>query len=278
MEAMGIIAILIMVITTFVSSTGISNHTFFVKYSFEVDRILVQKDYKRIVTSGFLHVNWLHLIFNMLSFYFFSRGLESQLGAVNFLIIYFASLIGGNLLSLFIHRNHGDYSAVGASGAVCGIIFASVALFPGMSVSFFGLLPIAGWLYCILFVLVSIYGIRSRKDNIGHDAHLGGALIGMLAAVIMQPEAVVNNTLPVILITVPTLFFIFFIINRPATLLVDNHYFKHHEFYTLDDRYNIEKKNKQEEVDRILEKIHRRGMNSLTRREKEILKDFSKMK
>ena len=278
MEAVGIITLVIMVITTFFSSRGFSDHGFFARFTFEVEKIRVYKDYKRLITSGFLHVNWWHLIFNMMSLYFFSGGLENLIGGLNYLIIYLAGLLGGNLLSLFIHRYHGDYSAVGASGAVCGVIFASMALFPGMGINFLFILPIPGWLFCIGFVLVSIYGIRSRKDNIGHDAHLGGALIGMFTAIIIQPSALVTNIVPIVLVTVPTLFFIFFIIKNPASLLVDNHYFKNHEFYTMDDRYNINKKNRQEEVDRILEKIHRRGMNSLTKKEKEILKDFSKMK
>ena len=278
MHTIGIISLVIMVVTTFFSSRGFSNYSFFAKYSFEVEKILIYKDYKRLITSGLLHVNWGHLILNMLSFYFFSNSLESYIGPVNFLIIYIASLVGGNLLSLLIHRHHNSYSAVGASGAVCGIIFASVALFPGISISFFGLLPLPGWVYCILFVLFSVYGIRSRKDNIGHDAHLGGALIGMITAVLMQPSAILTNYFEIGLILAPTLIFIILIIRQPGFLLIDNYFFRHHQQLTVDDRYNIDKRQRQAEIDRILEKIHKRGMNSLTRKEKEMLKEFSKMK
>src|SRR5664279_1898625 len=173
----GIITLILIIVNIAFSYKGFTNETFFEGYKFEVDRILINKDYKRLVTSGFLHVSWTHLILNMFSLYAFSGSIESDLGGLQFLLIYFVSLVGGNLLCLFIHRNHGDYSAVGASGAVSGIIFASIALYPGMGIGFFGLpFSIPGWLYGILYVLYSIYGIKSGKDNIGHEAHLGGAL------------------------------------------------------------------------------------------------------
>jgi membrane associated rhomboid family serine protease len=271
-----IITLLIILNTAIFSYRGFKDEAFFARYSFEVDRVLVNKEYLRLITSGFLHVNWTHLIFNMLSLYFFSSSLESYLGPLVFLLIYFASLIGGNLFSLFIHRNHGDYSAVGASGAVCGVIFASIALFPGFGIGFFGLPAIPGWLYSILFVLFSIYGIRSRSDNIGHDAHLGGALIGMLIAILTIPAAVTYNYIPILCIFVPSIIFIYIIIKKPAFLLVDNYFFKHHYNYTLEDRYNLNKKTQQAEIDRILEKIHKRGINSLTKKEKGILNEYSK--
>jgi membrane associated rhomboid family serine protease len=259
------------------SYKGFTNQSFFEGYKFEVDKILVQKDYKRLITSGFLHVSWNHLIFNMISLLAFSGSIENTLGSLKFLIIYFVSLIGGSLLSLFVHRNHGDYSAVGASGAVCGIIFASIALFPGIEIGFF-LLPISipGWIYGIFYVLYSIYGIRSKKDNIGHEAHLGGALIGMTVALVLDPVAFSENTLTILIIAVPTIVFIFLIIIKPQMLLVDNFYFKtHRHHYSIDHKYNEERNIRQQEIDAILDKISRKGMDSLSRGEKEKLKQYS---
>jgi membrane associated rhomboid family serine protease len=277
MGASGIITILIILNTVFFSYRGFKDEAFFARYSFEVDRVLVNKEYRRLFTSGLLHVNWMHLIFNMLSLYFFSSSLESYIGPFSFLVIYFTSLLGGNLFSLFMHRNHGDYSAVGASGAVCGVIFASIALFPGFGVGFFGIpFTIPGWMYSILFVLFSIYGIKSRNDNIGHDAHLGGALIGMFVAILMKPVSIIDNYIPILCIFIPSALFIFVIIRNPAFLLIDNYFFKHHYNYTLEDRYNMKKKTQQADIDRILEKIHKKGMNSLTKREKEALNEYSK--
>jgi len=278
MEITGAIGFCIMVITVIFSAKGFNNHTFFARYAFEVEKILVNRDYKRLITSGLLHVNWLHLIFNMFTLHAFSRSLEYTLGWVNFLIIYVGSLLGGNLFALLIHKRHNDYTAVGASGAVNGVIFASMALFPGMSVSLLGILALPGWLYALLFVGISIYGIRSRSDNVGHEAHLGGALIGMIIAIIIHPSALVANYIPILLVTIPSIFFIIFILKRPHALLIQNLFYKTHQNYTVDDRYNIHKRNRQEEIDRILEKIHKKGMNSLTKQEKRALKEFSKLK
>jgi membrane associated rhomboid family serine protease len=277
MDKTGIFGFILIIINVAFSYKGFTNGLFFDGYKFEVDKILINKDYKRLVTSGFLHVSWTHLIFNMISLYAFSGLLETQIGGGKFLLVYFASLIGGDLLSLFVHKNHGDYNAVGASGAVSGIIFASIALFPGMGVGFFGLpFSIPSWLYGILYILYSVYGIKSSKDNIGHDAHLGGALVGMTVALLIQPAAFLENYLTILVIAVPTIVFIYLIITRPQILLVDNFYFKTHKnYYSVDHKYNEEKVTKQKEIDKILDKINKKGIESLNSKEKEILKQFS---
>jgi membrane associated rhomboid family serine protease len=269
---------LLIIINILVSYKGLTSSRFFESYEFQVDRILLNKDYRRLVTSGFLHVSWTHLLFNMFSLYFFSGPVESGLGALGFLLIYFTSLIGGNLLTLFIHRRHGDYSSVGASGAVCGVMFASVALFPDARIGLF-LIPISfpAWIYALAYVLISIYGIRSKKINIGHEAHLGGALIGMILALVMHPASLVENYGKILIILIPSLLFIYFIITRPQILLVDNLFYRnHHDFYNIDHRYNAERADQQQEVDRILEKISKKGMSSLNKQEKKTLEAYSK--
>jgi len=275
---MGIISFILILANVIVSYRGFKDSLFYDKYKFRVDAVLLYKDYKRMITSGFLHVNWMHLVFNMLALFFFSGSLEQYLGPVRFLIIYFLSLIGGDLLSLFIHRHDGDYDSVGASAAVMGVMYAAIALFPGMRIGLL-FIPIAipAWLFGLVYVLYSIYGIRSRKNNIGHDAHLGGALVGLIVAVIMQPSALINNSWAIVIIMLPSVFFIYMIITRPHLLLVDNFFYKKHsDPLTVDHKYNIERTNKQQEIDRILDKIHKKGMNSLTVKEKQMLEDYSK--
>lgn len=278
MSDTGTIGLVILIVNVIFSYKGFTNEQFFDGYKFEVDRILVNKDYKRLITSGFLHVNWTHLIFNMVSLIFFSGSVESYLGGVQFLIIYMASLIGGNMFTLLIHKNHGDYNAVGASGAVCGIIFASIALFPGMGVGIFFIpFSIPGWLYGVLYVLYSIYGIKSKKGNIGHEAHLGGALLGMTVALLMEPSAFIDNYPTILIIAIPTIAFIYIIITRPQFLLVDNLFFKTHpKAYNIDQRYNLEKNKRQNEIDKILDKINKKGIDSLSTSEKQKLREYSK--
>lgn len=271
-------SIILIIINLIVSYRGFKESAFYNAYAFEVEKVLVYKDYKRIVTSGFLHINWMHLGFNMLGLYLFSSSIESYIGIGGFLLIYFVSLTGGNLLALLVHRNDGDYSSVGASGAVCGIIFASIALFPDMSVGFF-LLPISfpGWLYGMLFVIFSIYGIKSKKYNIGHEAHLGGALVGMLVALIFEPAALVHNFWTILIILVPILLFIFIIMKKPHLLLINNFFFNQHkDHYSIDHKYNENRHLRQKEIDRILDKISKSGLGSLSAKERKQLDEYSK--
>lgn len=277
MSSSGIITFLLIVVNVLVSYRGFTNPQFFARYEFEVEKILVYKDYKRLVTSGFLHIGWMHLLFNMYSLYIFSGMIEGSLGSINYLVIYFASLLGGSLFSLLVHRNHGDYSAVGASGAVWGVMFASVALYPEMDIRIFPIpLSIPNWIYALFFVAFTIYAIRSRRYNIGHDAHLGGALIGMILALIMEPSALLYHWGKILIILVPSLAFLYIIITRPHMLLVDNLFYKTHQDLSIDQRYNVERADQQQEIDRILDKIHRKGMRSLNKKERETLKAYSK--
>ena len=278
MQPTAIITWTLIVLNVIISYQGLRSESFFNRYCFSVDKILVNREYIRMVSSGFLHLNWIHLILNMISLYLFSELLELYTGSMAFVIIYFAALVGGNALALFIHRQHGDYTAAGASGAVCGVIFATIALFPGITINPLILpLQIPGWLYGLIYILYSIYGIRSRHRNVGHEAHLGGALVGMLTAMAFHPDAVAANYMTILIITVPCLAFIYLIITRPYVLYIDNFYFKqHYRNGTIDDRYNLEKVTEQNEIDDILEKIHRKGINSLTKAEKEKLDRFSK--
>jgi membrane associated rhomboid family serine protease len=276
MSSNGILGFILIVINVIVSYQGLTNQAFFNGYKFEVDAIFKRKDYKRLITSGFLHVNWQHLVFNMFSLYVFSDNVEMILGGGKFLLVYFISLLGGNALSLLLHRHQGNYSAVGASGAISGIIFASIALVPNMGIGLF-IIYLPGWLYGILFVAVSIYGIKSQKDNIGHEAHLGGALIGMLTAIACQPDALLYNYPTILLIIIPVIIFIYLIVTKPHLLLVDNLFAKNNlPYYNIDQKYNAQKKIETDTIDAILDKIGKHGIDSLSKREKELLEAYSK--
>lgn len=272
---MGIISFILIITNVLFSYRGFNNSIFFDRYKFEVNKILIYKEYYRIFTSGFLHINWMHLIFNMFSLFAFSFNLEMYLGIAGFCIVYFASLIGGNLLALLIHRNHGDFSSVGASGAISGVIFASIALFPGMRVGLL-FLPIPAWLFGALYIGISIYAIRSNRDNIGHESHLGGALIGMVLALLLNPSAFLANLPVILIIMIPMMVFIFIIIKRPDLLFIDNFYFKKHtDHYSVDHAYNERRTSNQKELDKLLDKISKKGINSLSKKEKDRLKELS---
>lgn len=275
-ESIGLIGTLLIALNVLVSYRGFKNPSFFDAYHFEVDAILKRKDYVRLISSGFLHVSWLHLIVNMISLWCFSEVLENGLGPLNFILVYFGSLVGGNLFALFVHRNHGDYSAAGASGAISGVVFASIAIVPGLEIGLFGLpYYFPAWIYGLLYVLYSIYGIKSQRDAIGHEAHLGGGIAGLLLAMAMQPEFIMVNALPIACILIPSIFFILMMVYKPNWLLVDNPFKTSQKSYTIEDKYNAKRRANELELDGLLEKIHKKGLNGLSAKEKQRLKDLS---
>jgi len=179
---------IIMLFTAAFTYKGFKDQRFMDEYIFHVDPILHQKDYKRLVSSGFLHANWIHFGFNMIALMSFATSLELVFGVGKLTILYFLSMIGGSLLALYIHKMHGDYRALGASGAISGVVFASIILFPEQDISFIFLpeIGIRAWVFGLFFIIVSIFGIKSKGGIIGHEAHLGGAIIGGLLALALK--------------------------------------------------------------------------------------------
>ena len=169
---MDISLIAIIAINCLVSFKGFNDQLFFRKYEFHVGSIRAGEQI-RMFTSAFLHVDIAHLAFNMLTLYLFAPYVIMNLGILPFLIIYIGSLAFGNLLTMFFHKNDYNYRAVGASGAVIGIVYAGILLEPRIEIYF-----MPGYVFGILYLLYSIYGMRNKSDNIGHTAHFGGAIGG----------------------------------------------------------------------------------------------------
>lgn len=265
---------LLLVANVLTSYWGFRNRPFFDTYKFWVDGILIQKQYVRLASSGFLHAGWMHLAFNMIALDSFGNGLAWRTSELQMLLVYAVSLLGGSLLALFLHRNHGDYTAIGASGAVSGLVFACIALDPRMEVGILFLPGIPGWLFGILYVLYSLYGIRSQSDNIGHEAHLGGALAGLVTVVALNPWAWEYNRWAILGMVIPAAAFLVLIVKKPSILILGSTKpRKQKKFYTVDDRYNTRKVEQQREMDRILEKIQKKGMDSLTDEERAFLRN-----
>ncbi|MFK7756606.1 MAG: rhomboid family intramembrane serine protease [Flavobacteriales bacterium] len=276
-SGIGIITILLLASNILFSYRGFKDRVLFDQYCFHVDKILIGKEYVRMLSSGFLHGSWTHLIFNMATLYFFSDGLESTYGITVYLAIYFGSLIGGNLLALFVHKNHGDYTAVGASGAVTGLIFAAIALFPGMKLHpIFIPIGIPSWLFGIAYVLYSIYGIKSNRDNIGHEAHLGGGVVGVLIAVFFFPQAISENPLPIFLILIPSVIFIVMIIFKPNLLMFNSGISRQQKKPSVEENYLTQQIHRRKEIDQLLDKIHKKGIHSLSKKEKARLEELTK--
>ena len=155
--------------------------------------VLRRKQNHRLLTSGWIHADGMHLLFNMFSLWSFGSALERNYGALAVAGPHLAGIVGGGLLALYLHRRE-SYRALGASGGVCGVIFASVMLLPGGSVMIFPVpIPIPANLYAFLFLIVTYVGMRRGGDGIGHDAHFGGAIIGVIVAGLLYPAAAIDQ-------------------------------------------------------------------------------------
>ncbi|MGX1930033.1 rhomboid family intramembrane serine protease [Flagellimonas sp. 2504JD4-2] len=186
-----------------VSLRGFSDTTFFERYKFSIGGIKAGQQ-ERTITSGFLHVDISHLFFNMFTLYFFANVVINGFSASKFVIIYFISLLGGSLLALFFHKNEPYYSAVGASGAVTGILYAAILLNPGMQLGIMFIpIPLPAYVLGIAYLLYSIYGMKSRLGNIGHSAHFGGAIGGYATTLLFKPELFATDTWIVVLLAIP---------------------------------------------------------------------------
>lgn len=275
MTEFGIIGLAILLVTFFVSYKGFKDPGYFARYAFRIADIRYGRQYYRLLTSGLLHTGWTHLLLNGLTFYWFSSSVEAMLGYRNFLLLYLASLLGGSLLSLLLHRNDSDYSAVGASGAISGLVFAAIALFPDMEVGMLGIY-MPGWLYGMLYVVYSAYGITARRDNIGHDAHLGGGLVGLATAVIMLPKLLLTSYVAIAAILVPTLVFFYLLLKRPEAMRLGNLFKSAPAYQTVDDKYYARQQEEAEKLDRLLDKINHKGLENLSAREKKQLEELSR--
>lgn len=202
MQDISTVTIFIIIANVLVSYKGFNTHSFFHKYCFKVGSIY-QGERIRVLTSAFLHINPTHLFVNMLTLYFFANSVIAFLGITGFIGVYFGSLLLGNILSLYFHKDEPQYTAVGASGAVVGVLYASILLRPDMMLGLFFFIPLPAYVFGIGYLLYSIWAMKRGKDNIGHDAHFGGAMGGFFITIILSPWVLTEHLLMVVLLSIP---------------------------------------------------------------------------
>ena len=151
---------------------------------------LRRRQYFTIVASGFVHADLLHLIFNMMTFYFFGFLLESAIGSTQFLLLYFAGLLISHAGTYIKHQRNPEYACLGASGAISAVLFASIVLFPENSLIVFPIpLPIPAPLFGIGYLAYTWYSARNPHGRVNHDAHLSGAITGLVYVALVDPGA-----------------------------------------------------------------------------------------
>jgi len=174
-----------------------SNPIYFQRFAEWPFQIVYKKRYYQMLTSAFLHADVMHLFFNLFALYSFGQVLETLFvrsfgfasGSIYFFLIYFISLFSGSIMTVLFHFKNPGYVAVGASGAVSGIVFSYIIFFPTSTIGFF-FIPMPAFVFALLYVGASIYGMKTRFGNIGHEAHLGGAIGGVIATLLLIEGAI----------------------------------------------------------------------------------------
>lgn len=184
-------ALIIFVVTIATSLVGLyGNPKLIERCVFRPYWFLRRRQYDTVVLSTLVHADLVHLLFNMMTFYFFGFLLEKAVGSVHFLALYVAGMLISHAGTYFKHRNNPEYSTLGASGAISAILFASIVFFPDQKLIIFPIpLPIPAPLFAIGYLAYTWYASKNVRGRINHDAHLGGAITGLVYVALVAPSA-----------------------------------------------------------------------------------------
>jgi membrane associated rhomboid family serine protease len=143
-------------------------------------RVVRQREYAQVITCGFVHADFGHLFFNSLTMYFFGPVLETRIGTPRFVALYFVGLIVSSLGTVYKHRNNPDYASLGASGAITTVLFAYIVYYPLDKITLYFAIGIPGALFAFGYLAYTIWASKNSRGRINHDAHLDGALTGLI--------------------------------------------------------------------------------------------------
>ena len=196
---MSIITVIIIVATALVSILCFNGKLDINKLMFNAYQVYHRREWHRIFTHGLVHGGWGHLIFNMITLYFFGRVVEMYFdaifgdvtGSVLFIVFYVTALAVSSVWDLIKHKDDYGYNAVGASGAVSAVLFASILFEPTMGIYIYLIpIPVPGYIFAPLYLLYCWYMAKRNRDNIGHTAHFWGAVYGLVFPVIIYPSVI----------------------------------------------------------------------------------------
>lgn len=194
------ITIVIIAITSLISYLAFNDRALQAKLIHNPYSVKHRKEYHRLLTSGFIHANYTHLIFNMLTFFFFGPVVEDILamiygpvtGGVLFVLFYLVSIVVSDISSVIKFGDSPGFNSLGASGAVSAILFFSILFDPLRELLLYFIIPIPGFILGALYLIYSYYEGKRMADNINHNAHLYGAIAGIIFAVVTYPGVVIS--------------------------------------------------------------------------------------
>lgn len=181
-------AAILFIVTIVVSLIGLNSPALIEKTVLRPYWLARKGEWHRLITSGFVHADLGHLIFNMISFWFFAFSLERAIGEFKFALLYFLGLVLSDLGTWYKHRNDPNYASLGASGAILAVLFASIIYSPGQSIMIFPIpLPIPAPIFAVLYLAYSYWQSRQNRGRVNHDAHIGGAVTGLAFVAVTDP-------------------------------------------------------------------------------------------
>jgi membrane associated rhomboid family serine protease len=188
-----------------ISYRAIKDPLLFNRLKFNVSAV-ENGEYYRLLTAGFIHVDYNHLFFNGFTLFIFGGNVLYGLGTLNFILLYLISLLMGNGLAYYYHKKNPYYTAVGASGAIMGIVYSSILMFPEMELAFiFFPVPMPAYVFGVGYLIYTLFGIKSQNDGIGHTAHFGGAIGGIICTLVFDPFVFEKSFYTLVLMVVITL-------------------------------------------------------------------------
>jgi membrane associated rhomboid family serine protease len=184
-------ALTILVVIIGVSVIGLASTKLIQRAMLRPYLVARKTGYAGLVTSGFVHADVGHLVFNLITFYSFAFRLENLIGTTRFVALYFSGLLISGIGTVYKHRDDPNYASLGASGAILAVLFASILYFPRQRLFILPLpIPIPAPLFAVAYLAFSYYSSRNSKGRINHDAHIFGALAGVAFVLLTDPQTV----------------------------------------------------------------------------------------
>jgi membrane associated rhomboid family serine protease len=191
------ITLILVIITSGISYYAFNNYSLMDKLILNPYRATRRNEYYRFVTSGFIHADFGHLIFNMLSLWFVGEGIERLFamlfgasGGFYYLFLYIVGIIVSDIPTFMKHKNNSNYNSLGASGGVSAVLFAAILFAPTMDISLYFFIRMKAFIFGLLFLGYSFYEARKGTSYVNHSAHMYGAIFGMVFMAVVYPDAV----------------------------------------------------------------------------------------